>query len=348
VVAAFRLARPAAAALIAAALGASAGGACNRQVRPAPLPAAGAAGDDGTGQLARSSVRFLTASDEGGFEPRPMAGGYVPGYETGAVHTYGGFGLDGYGGFGGSIYAGYQPAIPQQIARTPGYLVSRPTEHGAIAGRVTWPRPPAVAGELPGCGGGPIGNPSVRLGAGKTVEGAVVYLEAITRGRVVPLQGMRPVTLGGTLAVRDCAFTPHVQILGPVPGALAIAGDGAPRAVIVERPGDPTTSVERRLEAAGVRSVGVTAPGVLRVGEAGGAVLPAWVVAAAHPYYAMTDARGRFRLDDVPAGDYTLVVWHPPPLTVVAGQVEQGKPVVVTRRVTVKPTATTTIELGLP
>ena len=30
-----------------------------------------------------------------------------------------------------------------------------------------------------------------------------------------------------------------------------------------------------------------------------------------HPYYTVTDADGRYHFDNVPAGDYELVAWHP-------------------------------------
>ncbi len=36
----------------------------------------------------------------------------------------------------------------------------------------------------------------------------------------------------------------------------------------------------------------------------------AWVVVAAHPFYAVTDGQGRFRLDNLPPGEYTLHYWH--------------------------------------
>ena len=60
-----------------------------------------------------------------------------------------------------------------------------------------------------------------------------------------------------------------------------------------------------------------------------------WVVAAAHPYYAVTDENGAFRLENVPPGTYTLEVW----------QESLGK---VKREVTVKPKEETilTIELA--
>jgi hypothetical protein len=62
----------------------------------------------------------------------------------------------------------------------------------------------------------------------------------------------------------------------------------------------------------------------------------AWVVVPPHPYYTLTDEQGRFRLDDVPAGEYTLVVWHPP---VVTGLDAKGAPVrtpAIERRIHVK------------
>ncbi len=35
-----------------------------------------------------------------------------------------------------------------------------------------------------------------------------------------------------------------------------------------------------------------------------------WLVATANPYYAVTDGSGNFKLTDVPAGTYTVEVWH--------------------------------------
>ena len=35
-----------------------------------------------------------------------------------------------------------------------------------------------------------------------------------------------------------------------------------------------------------------------------------WIIVAEHPYSVVTDEEGRYLLRDVPAGDYTLAVWH--------------------------------------
>ena len=60
----------------------------------------------------------------------------------------------------------------------------------------------------------------------------------------------------------------------------------------------------------------------------------AWMAAyagvMAHPYFAVSDREGRYEIKDVPAGAYTIAVWHPK----LKGQpkpvtVESGKPAVV-------------------
>jgi hypothetical protein len=38
--------------------------------------------------------------------------------------------------------------------------------------------------------------------------------------------------------------------------------------------------------------------------------MTAWVVVAAHPFYAMTDADGQFAFDDLPPGVYHLSIWQ--------------------------------------
>jgi hypothetical protein len=44
--------------------------------------------------------------------------------------------------------------------------------------------------------------------------------------------------------------------------------------------------------------------------DAGHTWMSAYVFVVDQPYYAVTDAAGKFELKDVPPGAYTLVVWH--------------------------------------
>jgi hypothetical protein len=38
--------------------------------------------------------------------------------------------------------------------------------------------------------------------------------------------------------------------------------------------------------------------------------MKAWVVVAAHPFYAVTGVDGQFAFENLPPGEYRLNVWH--------------------------------------
>jgi hypothetical protein len=38
--------------------------------------------------------------------------------------------------------------------------------------------------------------------------------------------------------------------------------------------------------------------------------MTAWVGVVEHPFFAVTDAEGRFEIAGVPAGSYTISAWH--------------------------------------
>jgi len=59
-----------------------------------------------------------------------------------------------------------------------------------------------------------------------------------------------------------------------------------------------------------------------------------WLVVEEHPYYAVTDEKGGFKLTDVPPGDYELKLWHE----------KLGE---ATQKVTVQPGADTTVSFEL-
>ncbi len=79
------------------------------------------------------------------------------------------------------------------------------------------------------------------------------------------------------------------------------------------------------------------------------AVAPAWALGFVHPYVALTDADGKFRMDDIPAGSYELVVWHAPVATGMKdGQLVLSAPVIVRRPVTIAADRATAVAIDLP
>ncbi len=58
------------------------------------------------------------------------------------------------------------------------------------------------------------------------------------------------------------------------------------------------------------RSVRFDKPGVVRVFCEIHSQMNAWILVFAHRYFAATDAEGRYRIDGIPPGSYTLAVWN--------------------------------------
>jgi plastocyanin len=58
------------------------------------------------------------------------------------------------------------------------------------------------------------------------------------------------------------------------------------------------------------KAVSFDEPGVVRVFCEIHSHMSAFILVFAHRYFATTDAEGRYRIDDVPPGTYTLVAWN--------------------------------------
>lgn len=313
--------------------------ACSSSPKPHLYPA-GSDKDDGYGDLAQKSARFLTST-----ETEPQASSFPPHHH----HSLPGgdpYGGDPYGGaaYGGTMYGNVDDvtdaAIPKawnrrHPPRSPSGAPSTGLT-GAIEGTVTW-RGSIPAPLVTTCG--TIANPGVRVSANRAVGGVLVYIEHAEIGRTIPGYG-RADSVGGTIAKRGCVLAPALQIVSPLPAGLAIHGDATGVKLRVTTPtgspsGDRAVGQSFELQEAG-RVLLQAQAGVTRIEADDGSLGVAWVVATNTAYYAITDDTGRFRIDELPAGTYDVTVWRPPLASLVDGKLVYGPPIVTHRSIKVE------------
>ena len=192
---------------------------------------------------------------------------------------------------------------------------------GAIEGKVTLagsPPPPKVVQvgqDAETCGK----TQEIREVEGKDggLKNAVVRLVGITKGKK---QDLPPATLDQ----KGCVFIPHVVLTAP--GKLsALNSDPVSHNVHTDpAKNDPVNAILSKLKRKA--SISVEAPEIIPVKCDQHGWMSAYIVVAEHPYYAVTDDTGAFRLRDVPPGRYTLEAWHEKlgrvqqPLSVEAGK----------------------------
>jgi hypothetical protein len=299
-------------------------GAC-RSSGGAPLYPAGSKEDDGHGLLARASARLMTSEDEdpGGPDDPDERARRRERYEG---STYGGARRSSGRSQGGTTYGGYQvvpwvnPTAPVERRYTP-----RAGLTGSIEGVIKWagPIPQRVATS---CGT----IEPLAVGSDRSIAGVVVYIDHVSVGRVVPQSDdeERSPPIGGVIVKRGCSLVPAVQLVTPLPAALAIHGDDKRTKLVTTGAGSPPRPFEL-LE--GGKHVVQTPVGLTRVEDPDGAIAPAWVLGIDSPYYAVTDDHGWFRIDELAPGSYKLNVLHAPIATQAQGKLSYRAPITIQR-----------------
>ena len=160
-------------------------------------------------------------------------------------------------------------------------------------------------------------------GADKVVKNAVVRLTNIAKGK--------PVDTAAKLVLDQvkCRYVPHVVIV-PVGATLEIKNSDPITHNIHTFSIDNDPINKAQPKTLPVILTKFTAPETVKAQCDIHKWMGSWIVAAEHPYYAVTDDKGQFKLSDVPPGTYQLEIWHE----------TLGK---VTQQVTVKANADTPV-----
>ena len=203
-----------------------------------------------------------------------------------------------------SLLAALTALLPLPAAS---YEAVQVTEGGTINGKVVYPGDVATRKIIPTkdpetCGG-IREEPLIAVGSDKGVEGAVVYLKDIQKGK-----GLAKPPKDPEINNLNCQFHPHVQAI-PVGSIVVVNSDpvmhnthGFLGKQTVFNQAMPTKGmrIEKPIRKAGMMRIECDVHGWML----------AWVYAAEHPYHAVTRKDGTFSIPDVPPGSYTLVAWQ--------------------------------------
>jgi plastocyanin len=229
-----------------------------------------------------------------------------------------------------------------------GYEVVEVKDGGTLTGVVKFAGDPPKLASIPvkkdpeACGDSKPSEALV-LGPNKRVKHAVVWIEGVTRGKKI-----EAVT---TLDNARCVFAPHV--VAAVIGGKTTLSNSDPilhnthgfldRATVFNL-ALPTQNqvidITRRLRKPGVVEIQCDAHPHMR----------AWMIVRDHPYVAVTDENGSFKVADIPPGTYRVVAWHESWKVIATdkdGRITYDKPVTMTREVTIPGKGEARIEFEL-
>jgi plastocyanin len=137
----------------------------------------------------------------------------------------------------------------------------------------------------------------------KEIRNAVVWLDN-------PPAGGKPPALPEKVEIdqKACVFIPRVVIV-PAGGTVDFLNSDR---LLHNIHATPKANLSFNRTQPKSRTIPITfaKPEIIRINCELHSWMSAWVVVAAHPYYAITGPDGQFSFDNLPAGQYKLQIWH--------------------------------------
>jgi hypothetical protein len=232
------------------------------------------------------------------------------------------------------------PALAYDVVTVP--------DGGTLTGVVKFTGPPPKLEPLP------VNKNRDVCGDDKPSEALIVGPEHGVRGSVILVEGVARGKKPATEVVLDnhkCLFVAHVSATMTGERARVKNSDGIlhnthgflSRMTVfnLALPNrDQMIDITRRL----------TKPGVVRVVCDAHTHMFGWVVVHDSPYFAVSDERGAFHIDDIPPGSYKVTLWHEGYRSRgfdKDGRALYDEPRIITRDVTIAPKATATVDFEL-
>jgi hypothetical protein len=177
-------------------------------------------------------------------------------------------------------------------------------------------------------------NESVVVNKKGGLQNVVVFVkDAKFAGKPAPVEK-------AALDQRQCRYFPHVQALTVGTPLSLMNNDAILHNVHANDTGMTVFNVAMPIKGQKL-PIPMRKPGLMKLQcDAGHTWMNGWIYVFDHPYFAVTDDAGAFTIKDVPAGEYTIELWHEP----ADGQ---GSGVRTTTKVKVTDSAPAKVELTM-
>lgn len=155
------------------------------------------------------------------------------------------------------------------------------------------------------CGAEEKFDESVVVGEGNVLKNTIVYLMDISTGKDFSAEEKKP-----EIDQKGCQFNPHVQIIPVGERLVMLNNDRVTHNVHIKLANDDINKQQTRM---------IKKLRIKKIEKAEGPVevkcdihgwMKAFVAYVPHPYFAVTNEKGEFSLEGIPAGTYKLGYWH--------------------------------------
>lgn len=144
---------------------------------------------------------------------------------------------------------------------------------------------------------------AIVVGEDNALKNTIIYLMDITEGKDFDAKAKKP-----EIDQKDCKFTPHVQIVPVGVRLTMLNSDNVTHNVNIS---DININKQQTRMIKRLRINAISKPqGPVEVKCDIHGWMRAWVAYVPHPYFAVTNEKGEFSLENVPAGTYKLGYWH--------------------------------------
>ena len=170
------------------------------------------------------------------------------------------------------------------------------------------------AGTLPAPKTLPITSDQYVCGTSKEAQDLVISTDrgisnAVVRLQTPPPEKWRMFGPEPQIDQKECAFIPRIVIV-PVGGTVEFLNSDRLLHNIRSKNVKRNRAFNRTQPRARTIPITFTKPEFIKIGCDLHPWMRSWVVVAEHPFYAVTEADGGFKLPNVSPGRYTLEVWH--------------------------------------